>query len=186
MIDRTLRWRHLDGEGLQQVTLAPAGTGLDATGVVVGADDDGAFAGWFHIGVDAGWNVMRFAVHHTPDRRLALQAAAPGRWTDARGEPLPEFDGCVDIDISTTPFTNTLPIRRLRLREGDAAEIVVVYVAVPELTITAAPQRYTCLRDGRRYRFESLGTGFVREIDVDEDGLVVSYPGLFERVGRPA
>jgi uncharacterized protein len=58
----------------------------------------------------------------------------------------------------------------------------VVYVLLPELTLTTDPQRYTCLERGRRYRYESLDSDFVREIDVDADGLVVTYPGLFRRV----
>jgi hypothetical protein len=58
----------------------------------------------------------------------------------------------------------------------------VAYIDVPSLTVTADPQRYTCLEPMRRYRFESLGSDFVREIEVDKDGLVVLYPGLFRRV----
>ncbi len=46
----------------------------------------------------------------------------------------------------------------------------------------ADPQRYNCLDPGRLYRYESLASGFAREIEVDPDGLVLAYPGLFERV----
>ena len=44
------------------------------------------------------------------------------------------------------------------------------------------PQRYTCLKPGQQYRYKSLDSDFVRDIDVDSDGLVVTYPGLFKRV----
>jgi hypothetical protein len=153
--------------------------------VVIGGDDDPRFAARYRIACDARWHVRRAEIAVAGDARIVrLESDGAGTWTDA-GMPLPGFAEAIDIDITATPLTNTLPIRRLRLREGDAAEIVVVYVAVPELTITAAPQRYTCLREARRYRFESLDTEFVREIDVDEDGLVVSYPGLFHRLGGP-
>ena len=180
---RIVRWRHLEGEGLQQATLAPRGSDLDATGVVVGADDDGAYAGWFHICLDAGWNVTRFAVHHAADQRLALQAERHGRWTDARGAPLPEFDGCIDIDISTTPFTNTLPIRRLPWQAGQARELDMLYVPFDTLAPRRDRQRYPCLEPGRRFRFEALRSGFTAEISIDDDGLVVDYPGLFRRIG---
>ena len=182
MIDRILRWRHLDGEGLQQLTLAPERDGLGATGVIVGADEDSAYAGWFHLCVDAGWNVTRFAVHHTADRRLALQADAPGRWTDARGAPLPEFDGCTDIDISTTPFTNTLPIRRLPWQAGQSREFDMLYVPFDTLAPRRDRQRYTCLEPGRRFRYEGLRSGFTAEVTIDDDGLVIDYPGLFRRI----
>jgi hypothetical protein len=56
-----------------------------------------------------------------------------------------------------------------------------VYVLLPELTVTLERQRYTCLEPGRRYRFESLESGFTRDIEVDGAGLVTTYPDLFHR-----
>ena len=94
--------------------------------------------------------------------------------------PMPEYTGAIDVDLAMTPFTNTLPIRRLGLAVGAAADIIVVYVTFPDLAVSADPQRYTRLAE-RTYRFESLDGGFVRDIEVDEHGLVVTYPGLFRR-----
>jgi hypothetical protein len=87
----------------------------------------------------------------------------------------------VDVDLWPTPFTNTLPVRRLRLAEGVAAEIRVLYVNAPDLSVSAQVQRYT-RQGGGLYRFESLEDGFTSEIELDEQGLVRVYPGLFERV----
>ena len=95
---------------------------------------------------------------------------------------MPQLGGAIDIDISITPFTNTLPIRRLNLRTGQSEEILAVYIQVPGLSITTDRQRYTCLETGRRYRYESLDSDFTREIEIDVNGLVVIYPGLFRRV----
>jgi hypothetical protein len=100
---------------------------------------------------------------------------------DAGWRP-PDLAGAIDVDLTATPFTNTLPVRRLELRNGQAEVIAVVYVEIPSLTVVARRQRYTCLEPGRRYRFESLESGFTREIEVDDDGLVRTYPGLFRRV----
>jgi hypothetical protein len=69
----------------------------------------------------------------------------------------------------------------LSLKRGQCEEILVTYVRLPELTVTTDRQRYTCLEPGRRYRYESIGSDFVRDIEVDEYGLVVTYPGLFTR-----
>jgi hypothetical protein len=79
-----------------------------------------------------------------------------------------------------TPFTNTLAIRRLGLKVGQAAEIKVAYVLVPELRLRAAPQRYTRLAE-RRWRFDGLDLDFTADLTVDADGFVVEYPGLFRR-----
>ncbi|MEA3167022.1 MAG: uncharacterized protein QOJ26_1906, partial [Thermoplasmata archaeon] len=56
------------------------------------------------------------------------------------------------------------------------------YVDLPSLAVKPDLQRYTRLSE-RRYLFESPASGFARDIDVDDDGLVVTYPGLFRRVG---
>jgi uncharacterized protein len=71
------------------------------------------------------------------------------------------------------------------VRESESAEVVVVYVALPEIEIKAARQRYTCLRrsaEGGLYRYESLSSGFTTELPVDSNGLVADYPGVFRRV----
>src|SRR5215211_4036020 len=94
------------------------------------------------------------------------------------------LDGCVDVDISATPSTNTLPIRRLGLKPGQSEELAVAYIRVPELLVGPERQRYGCLEaraDGGLYRFEELPGGFTAKLPVDADGLVLDYPGLFRR-----
>jgi len=114
-----------------------------------------------------------------------LRGDGGGSWTDASGRPLPALRGCIDLDVAATPFTNALPIRRLGLGPGQAAEIAVVYVAVPRLDVTRVAQRYTCLRkdaDGGVYLYENLENGFRAELPVDRDGVVKDYPGQWRRL----
>jgi len=87
--------------------------------------------------------------------------------------------GCIDVDFTASPFTNTLPIRRLGLGVGQSARLRVVYIRVPALEIRPATQTYTRL-DATHYRYES-GT-FRADLPVDEDGLVLDYPGLWRRI----
>ncbi len=89
------------------------------------------------------------------------------------------------MDISVTPFTNTLPIRRLSLKPVESAELSVTYIEGAELQAWAEPQRYTCLEksdEGGLYRYLSLDGGFTADLPVDADGLVLNYQGLFKRV----
>ena len=89
----------------------------------------------YAIGCDAGWNV-RYCDVRVGSRMLQLRSDGRGHWQDGQGQQLPVFTGCYDLDISATPFTNTLPIRRLRLAPGHpATDISVVYIKVPELTL---------------------------------------------------
>lgn len=113
---------------------------------------------------------------------LILEHDGHGSWADR-----PELDGCLEVDISITPLTNTLPIRRLGLEPGESREIRAVYIELPRLSVSVMPQRYTRLGE-RLYRYQS--EGFQADLSVDEHGLVVDYPGLWRRLpeagaGRP-
>ncbi|CDH77625.1 hypothetical protein PAMH27_3232 [Pseudomonas aeruginosa MH27] len=134
---------------------------------------------------DADWH-LREAVFHveseTGVRKLHLLADGRGHWQDGDGEALPAFDGCLDIDIWPSPFTNTFPIRRLGLADGQRAEIRALYIEAPALEPRSMRQAYTRL-DASHYLYENLeGSAFKAVLLVDEQGLVIDYPGLFQRL----
>jgi hypothetical protein len=116
--------------------------------------------------------------------KVELLSGGEGNWTTPDGRAVTYLEGCEYVDISETPFTNTLPIRRLGLAPGESAEISVAYVEGTELQPWPEHQRYTCLEmgDGNGlYRFESLDGGFTADLPVDTDGLELDYPGLFRK-----
>jgi len=88
--------------------------------------------------------------------------------------------GCLDVDLAVTPATNTLPIRRLDLGMSKSESVTASWIKFPELTVEPLSQRYT--RTAKNiYRYES-DTGFSADIQFDDLGLVVAYPGGWERV----
>lgn len=113
---------------------------------------------------------------------LELNSDGAGTWTDAYGHTLKELNGCLDIDVWPTPFTNTFPLRRIQWSEGIQEKLEVVFVEAPFLTVRKAFQAYTCLSPNR-YLFESLDSGYAAELNVDDQRLVNSYAGLFQRIG---
>lgn len=128
------------------------------------------------------WQVRQFLLFRDmDDPDLWLGNDGHGRWGEMNGAHRPELDGCIDIDLPCTPFTNTLPIRRLPLHVGDTADITVAYVDVETLDVQPDRQRYTRL-EPNRWRFEQLSTGWHQEFEVDEHGLVLDYPTLFRRL----
>jgi hypothetical protein len=175
----TARWRDTDGSSLEHCALSISDAGVVVDSIVI-AD---TFGLRYRIACDAAWRTRAVDVELIGTARAVhlLADGAGGWWSE--GASCPELRGAIDVDITATPLTNTLPIRRLPWRDGDAREITLVYVTVPEMTLTTSRQRYTKLTE-RRYRFEALESDFTRDLDVDEHGLVVHYPGLFERVGQ--
>jgi hypothetical protein len=87
-----------------------------------------------------------------------------------------------NIRPTATPFTNSFPIRRQPMTIGERREFRMAWIFGPELRVEPQSQAYTRLGE-RLYLFESLdGSGFSAELPVDEDGIVLDYPGLFRRV----
>jgi hypothetical protein len=182
---RQVMWSRLDAPGMEHLSLIIRGDGASAEGVVLGVEGGDAYRLRYKVRCDSRWRVRRVEVGFVGGgRSLRLTADGEGRWLDASGAAVPALDGCVDVDITATPLTNTLPIRRLALEPGESADIKVAYVTAPDLRVTPDEQRYTCLKTGAaggRYRFEQVGSRFTAVLQVDDDGLVEDYPGLFRR-----
>ena len=185
-MEREVMWTPWEGPGLEHLRLVTSEGGVVANGLVIGLEAGRPFRIGYEIRCDGRWRVreVRAAAPDSERPVLELLADGEGHWKRGGGEPVPELDGSIDVDISATPFTNTLPIRRLGLEPGDSEELAVAYVRVPELLVGAERQRYGSLEakaDGGLYRFEALPSGFTAELPVDAEGLVLDYPGLFRR-----
>jgi uncharacterized protein len=185
-VEREVMWAPWEGPGLEHLRFATSDGGVVANGLVIGLEAGRPSRIGYEIRCDERWRVreVRAAAPDSVRPVLELLADGEGRWKGRDGEPVSELDGCIDVDISATPFTNTLPVRRLGLEPGESEELTVAYVRVPELLVGAERQRYGCLEaqaDGGLYRFEALPSGFTAELAVDADGLVLDYPGLFRR-----
>lgn len=183
MNERHVAWIPWSGPGHEHLILREVPRGLTAHSSVTGVTEEGRpFSLRYYLRTDLAWRVREVELALLgSDSRLFLRSDGAGRWTDEKGRPLPELDGCIDVDVSVSPFTNTLPIRRLGLAPDSSDDVEVVYLSVPGLTLRRARQRYSCLGP-ERYLFESLHSGFRAELRVDADGLVLDYPGLFRRL----
>jgi hypothetical protein len=182
-------WAAWDGRGLEHLRLSVSAAAVRADSLILAVDEAGRpFRACYVIDCDEEWKVARARIEvlEEPGRVLEVTADGRGRWTDAATGTAPSLDGCVDIDIYPSPFTNTLPMRRLaNVVAGRPVTIDVAWVALPELTIHAARQEYTLLErgpDGARWRFRALDSGFTVELATDRDGLVLDYPGIARRI----
>lgn len=180
---RTLLWRRLDVHGLEHFRLNEGAEGVRLAGTILLAHKGAPLHVEYEIACGADWRTRRVSVlmaHGGEAREVELEADGEGRWRRG-GEEIAEVAGCLDADLSLTPATNTLPLRRLALAPGESREVAAAWVLFPELEVRRLGQRYTRL-DDRRLRYES-DTGFSTTIEVDEDDLVVRYPPFWDRVG---
>ena len=184
---RKIIWSNQTDTGLEHFYLQHGEEEITADGIVIGVEENVAFRIHYQISCDLRWHVRKVVLKSLAENEQTIRYVSDGfgNWANESGNLMPKLEGCLDVDITATPFTNTLPIRRLSLTSGESAEIKVVYFTIPEMQVSVDPQRYTCLETshaGGKYKFESLDSGFTAVITVDADGLVEDYPELFKRV----
>jgi hypothetical protein len=178
-------WSALQWSSVEHVAIRDDGDdrtadGWTADGAMVAVLDGEPARLSYRLRVDVDGTTRKLEVSETiGGTSLTLRSDGQGHWSDADGVALSELDGCIDVDISTTPLTNTLPIRRLRLAPGETADITAAYVDVPSLVVRPATQRYTRV-DESTYRYAS--GAFTADLTVDADDLVMDYAGLWRRV----
>jgi len=185
MKQRTAVWKAVEYPGMEYLHLRPMSNMMVADRVVIGVTAEGAFRLNYGIVYDDSYIVRVVWLKLREQDELSLWNDERGNWYDRKGDLLPELKGCIDVDITATPFTNTLPIRRLSWQPGQTETLRMVYFSIPEVTVHADEQRYICVEqtaNGAVFRFEQVATGFTALLLVDRDGLVLDYPGLFERI----
>jgi len=176
-------WQALKWPGLEHLQLHSDGKAIHVDSLMIAQLNGDPLRIAYWIECDAQWRVRQARLElPMEDRRLALSSDGQGRWFDVEGRELKELEGCTDLDISATPFTNTLPIRRLGLKIGEKQAIRAAYIKVPEFHYCQVEQVYTCLATdeiGTKYRYES--GAFKADLQMDRDGLVVEYLGFWRR-----
>jgi hypothetical protein len=109
---------------------------------------------------------------------IGLTVDPDRRWS-RNGVECPEVAGCIDLDLNFSPSTNLLPIRRLNLAIGQAAEVTAAWLRFPGFELQPLPQLYRRV-DASTYRYESAGGQFVADLQVDPTGFVTNYPRGWE------
>lgn len=198
-------WRRTDTDGCDHALLDDR-NGLRARGTAVAATPV-PHTCRYELVTDERWATMRLEVTTEGagwERSVRLEHAA-GRWRvttaergdlsralAAAGRPRVGMPGmedperladAVDVDLGAAPLFNTLPVRRLGLLDAPAGtehRITVAWVRVPSLEVHPGEQFYTAL-GGPRVRYRSQT--FTAELELDERGYVIRYPGLADRPG---
>ncbi len=183
---RDIVWELIGQKGLEHLALEIGADRIVADGVVVTDFGEGSFRLDYRVVCDGSWDLRSAELsleRGGGQHRIQIRRGETGEWT-VDGKPRPDFAGCAFIDIRATPFTNTLPIRRLRLAPDERRVLRVVYVPIPELELSAAEQAYTRLdasEPPHRFRYHGIVGNFQAELAVDADGIVIDYPPFWRR-----
>ncbi|MGI8580951.1 MAG: putative glycolipid-binding domain-containing protein [Chitinophagaceae bacterium] len=170
-------------ENTMEFVSVEIGKFIAVNGHITGESDGKLFHVSYKLRVDLCWDIEEVQIDFQSDTSFKkwFQKNKNHEWFNENDKLLPEFTGCTTIDISLSPFTNTLPINNLNLPEGLTKEIRVNYINLLALECKSVKQRYTNLSN-HLYKFEDLTSGFTSSIEIDEEGYVIDYPGLWHRV----
>jgi len=165
---RLIVWRGTDEFRAESAAVELYDDGLRATGTQIGAD--------YRVDYELDATLDGFVTNS-----LTVTARGEG-WSRALTLRRDQMgDDVLDCDLALSPLTNVMPILRHRLHEEPGAvDFTMAWVDVPSLTVHESRQRYEHVAPGIvRYSDDT----FSAELELDRDGLVVTYPGLATRNG---
>ena len=178
---QSILWRGNYMPGHEYCTLLERGPSRFLEGVAAFVYEDQPCRIDYLVECDSDWNTKRARVFGSVGMRsinIELRVEPYHSWV-LSGTPQQQVTGCTDIDLNFSPSTNLIPVRRLKLEVGQQAEVNAAWLRFPSFKLERLDQIYRRL-DQTTYRYESNGGKFVAEIKVNDFGLVISYPGLWE------
>ena len=178
-MERLLIWRGLDEWRAEVTQVRIEGDRLTAQGTQLGVHpyrlDYRLVTGEAFVAERLELSVL----HEGRLRRLLIVRHPDGTWT-ADDRPLPELDGALDFDVLNSPVFNSTPYLRHDLGGGgEARDMAMAFVTVPDLGVKRSEQRYTPLGSGT---VNYASGDFSADIHFDDDGLVKLYENYLDRV----
>ncbi|WP_213280342.1 putative glycolipid-binding domain-containing protein [Chryseobacterium indologenes] len=179
---KTLIWKGILYQSLEYFNVQSDDKGYNVESRIIGCYKDKIYTVDYRMFIDKNWIVQNFLIESEVNKVKTMLAGKrlQDQWT-INNVINPKFNHFKFIDISLTPFTNTLPINNLNLAENSSQKIDVIYIDVLNQHIRPVQQQYT-RTTSHQYLYENIENDFKAEVSVDESGLVISYPELFEKI----
>jgi hypothetical protein len=186
-----LTWQGVASPRLESVRLVVSDGRLRAAGRVVAAASPTAvaYSASFEFSVarsgDVGKGLLR-TITAEEERQISVGRTEDGVWLidHGQGAARNEYDHAADVDVAGLVTFTALPIRRLGLhREPATHELPVLYVSMPDLNVRLVHQTYRTVStsdDGAVINYSV--PDFTADVTVDNDGMVIDYPGIATRV----
>lgn len=177
-MQKGISWRGQAWSSAEHCEVAASEAGIEARGSIAGTTEDGTeFEIKYSLELSPDWDIQHVVVRDMKNEGNELDLQRENdQWFDVDGMHLEKFDNVAFVDISLTPFTNTLPIKRLQFEGDQPQRIDVLYIDLPKFELRRVSQFYSKIGKNT-YRFQQ--DDFSADLVVDEDGLVVVYPELF-------
>ena len=174
-------WRRLDQAGHDSARLSEDSGGAIIEGTAVFSESRRPCRLDYRVVCDTDWRTVSARVVgwlDTTEIDIDITVTSARVWT-FNGRPCVDVHGCDDIDLSFSPATNLLPIRRTRLAIGARVAVRAAWLRFPDLILKPLDQTYERLAESQ-YRYESAGGAFVALLETNSVGFVTRYPDLWQ------
>jgi len=179
--EQSILWRRIDSPGHDWCGLWRDDSGWCLRGTALFLLEAHPCQLDYEVQCDVAWHTRSAVVAGWIGRKqlkLQIVAQLDGRW-ELNGGDQPAVSGCTDIDLSFTPATNLIAIRRLALAIGHQADAAAAWVRFPELYLERLKQRYHRVAT-TEYDYSAPDVDYSGKLQVSSTGFVTHYPGLWE------
>lgn len=181
---KTIIWKGIFYNSLEYFQLFKIEETIIAKSRIIGTYKNNLYFAEYNLKIDEKWRIFNFELEFEVNnyKKKIMGIKESYEWK-INGDIDPRFQGFDFIDISLSPFTNTLPINNLHLNIKQEKEINVIYIDILEDYLKPVRQKYR-KNEETNFRYENIPNDFQADIEIDDQGLVIFYPSLFERATK--
>jgi len=180
---KNILWEATDHPSLEHCVLNYTTHSIEISSVIIGKSKNNIYRLDYSMTLDKKWELKTATINIDScklKKKFMVKRSTNGNWF-LNNKIAKRFHNCTEIDISLTPFTNSLPINRIGFIKGQDEKIKVIYFDILEGKVKPVMQRYTRLTSSK-YRFQNIPNDFEAVIRIDKNGLVNKYPALFKQI----
>ena len=180
MEDHSILWRRVDTSGHEAARVYGDDDGWYLDGSAIFLHEGSPCRLEYFIECDPDWSTRSATVDGWVGEDIVESeiSVSEDRIWYLDDQEIKSVEGCTDIDLNFSPITNLLPLRRLNLQDGDRESVSAAWLRFPSFKLERLEQAYSRI-DKSTVKYESRGGEFVRELKVNDAGLVIDYPDFW-------
>lgn len=176
----SMLWRRIDIPGHDTCRLENNQNGWTLFGTSIFQHKFGPTSISYSVECDPHWKTLRGRVCGiSGDQHFNYLVSHEGAGWKLNGNAVPGLEPLVDLDLSFTPSTNLVQLRRVPIPENKPTQLPVVWLDIDTGKLTKLEQTYE-LRAEMQVWYEAPSVGYRGLLELAPNGFIRRYPNLWE------
>lgn len=173
-------WENIENKGFEYLKVKTYSNKIIVTSTIIDTLETNKIE--YEVTLTNTWSFLQLKLKNDKlENELVLSRDSNNKWIDAKSRVLDHLTGAIDIDLTCTPFTNTLPINRCNWTKDEPKNFEMAYIDANNLSVKKSKQTYTLINDDLTKKVFKYSSGsFESDILVKDDGFVLEYPMYFK------